>query len=112
MAKLNDRIDALRAKERARLSTKLDEARGNYRDTGYNRYWNQIERCEAQIAEIDGAAVVSKATLQMHKDDHRKHLQQIRDKVAELAAEEPLNIEFKTFRRWLENYLEHIWREC
>lgn len=35
---------------------KLREARGNYEDTGYDRYWNTIKRCEDMIDFLKNGA--------------------------------------------------------
>lgn len=53
MSKWKERIDKILTAERERIEKKLKEAEGNYRDTGYSRYFKQMEKCEIELAEIE-----------------------------------------------------------
>lgn len=39
--------------ERGKVELKLREMQGNYNDTGYERYYNLVQKYEAQLDEID-----------------------------------------------------------
>ena len=47
------RAQTILQKKQADLIDKLREAEINYNDTGYERYYNQKERIEAQIDQLD-----------------------------------------------------------
>lgn len=47
------RAQTILQKKQGDLIAKLREAEGNYNDTGYERYYNQKERIEAQIDQLD-----------------------------------------------------------
>jgi len=112
MMNLNEKINVIKGKERERLLVKLEDAKGNYRDTGKDRYFRQITRLEEQINAIDGMKEVTVAEVDNIKATHRKHLMDIKRRAEEFVKEEPLNIEFKHFYKWLDNYIEFIEREC
>lgn len=109
---LNEKINAIKNKERYRLLLKLEDAKGNYRDTGKDRYFKQITRLEEQISAIDGMTEATVAQVNNVKATHRKHIMDIKRRAEEFAKEEPLNIEFKHFCKWLDNYIDVIEREC
>lgn len=109
---LNEKISALKNKELERLSVKLKVAKGNYNDTGEDRYYRQIKRFEEEINFIDGTQPVTVTEVNFLKDIHRKHMQAIKKRAEEFVQEEPLNIEFKHFCKWLNDYLEYIEKEC
>ena len=47
------RVQTILQKKQADLIEKLREAEGNYNDTGFERYYKQKERIEAQIDQLD-----------------------------------------------------------
>lgn len=53
MSNWKDRVNKILDTETEKINAKLNEATGNYRDTGYQRYYNQIERCENELDEIE-----------------------------------------------------------
>ena len=108
---LADKIEAIKSKEKFRLLAKLKDAQGNYRDTGKDRYYKQITRIEQQLETIDCTKAVTVSEVNVLKDMHRKHLRDIKRRAEEFMMDEPLNIEFKHFCKWLDNYTEFIKRE-
>lgn len=52
-----DKIEAYRVRELKkainRLNDKREEARGNLNDTGYDRYYNAIQRCEKDLELLE-----------------------------------------------------------
>lgn len=48
IARVNDILD----KAMESLRNEYKEAEGNYRDTGWDRYYNKMERIEAEIEEL------------------------------------------------------------
>ena len=53
MSKWKDRVKKILDTEREKIEHKFLEAEGNYRDTGHGRYFNQMERYEKELVEID-----------------------------------------------------------
>jgi NAD-dependent DNA ligase len=59
------------------------EAEGSYRDTGYDRYFNKMQRLEKEIDEIEGF---------MHKNDNPvnvsgyKELQELKEQVMKIKS--------------------------
>jgi uncharacterized protein YfbU (UPF0304 family) len=109
---LDEKIEVLKNKEKAHLMAKLETAREMYNDTGYDRYFKQIKRFEEQLESIDCKDVITVAEVHNIKVLHWNHLQDIQKKAEEFAKEEPLNIEFKHFCKWLDNYMDFIEKDC
>lgn len=108
---LREKIDALKTKEKERLQKKLEAIEGDYRDTGKDCYYRTMQRLQAEIDAIDGMDGVTVAEVENLKVNHRKHLKDIKNRAEEFMMDEPLNIEFKHFCKWLNNYIEVMERE-
>ena len=52
MSKWRERINKILDSEQEKIERKLYEARGNLQDTGYDRYWKQVDRLEKELWEI------------------------------------------------------------
>lgn len=50
--KWKDRVNKILDAEEQRLKEKYRDAEGSYRDTGYDRYYNMMERCEKALNEV------------------------------------------------------------
>ncbi|WP_024831621.1 hypothetical protein [Ruminiclostridium josui] len=108
---LIEKINVLKEKERQKLSKQLKDAKANYADTGRDSYYKKICRIEKQIDEIDGSQPVTVAEINNIKKLHEKHMREIKNRVNEFIEEEPLNIEFKHFAKWLDNYIIYAEKE-
>lgn len=53
MAKWKERVDKILDAERTKLKEKYHEAEGNYRDTGYDRYYNMMTRAEDELEALE-----------------------------------------------------------
>ena len=52
MAKWKERVNKILDAEQARLKEKYREAEGSYRDTGYDRYYKMMNRCEQELEDL------------------------------------------------------------
>lgn len=52
MAKWKERVNKILDAEQARLNEKYRDAEGCYRDTGYDRYYNMMNRCEKELEDL------------------------------------------------------------
>lgn len=53
-AKWSERINKILDAEIAKAREKYREAEGNYRDTGWTRYYTAMEKAEAELNELEG----------------------------------------------------------
>ena len=53
MAKWQDRVNKIIEVEQLKLKAKYKEYEGNWRDTGYDRYYNAMERLENELDELE-----------------------------------------------------------
>lgn len=53
MNKTIDKCKSICFKEIEKLGAKREEAEGNYRDTGYGRYYNKMIECDETIEELE-----------------------------------------------------------
>ncbi len=51
--KWKDRVNKILDAETQRLKEKHRDAEGCYRDTGYDRYYNMMNRCEKELEELE-----------------------------------------------------------
>ena len=53
MSKWRERVNKILDAETERLKQKYRDAEGNWHDTGYQRYYSQMEKIEAELDDID-----------------------------------------------------------
>lgn len=81
MSKWKDRVERLLDAEHSRLELKYLEAQGNYRDTGYARYYNQMEKLEGELEEVDNFrnGALNTARVESEARRYRKAIFEYRD---------------------------------
>ena len=79
MSKWKERINKILDSEQEKIERKLYEARGNLQDTGYDRYWKEVDRLEKELWEIseyrEGTARVEslEATIRLYDQAIREY---------------------------------------
>lgn len=78
-----------------KLQAKYREAEGNYRDTGYARYYSAMEKLEAEIEKLENYRNGSAAVRLAEGELHRLHLacRDYQQKLAGMAQELPRDSE-------------------
>lgn len=79
-----------------KLKAEHEEAEDFYRDTGYDRYYKKMQKCESQIEEIEqylkaGTMEVREVTASEYKEllELRQKMKSIKNKVFYLSKELP-----------------------
>lgn len=93
------RADSIIGQGLEKLRAKHREAEGNYRDTGYTRYYTAMEKLEAQIDQLEGYRNGSHSARLTEGELNRLHLacRDYQQKLAEMAKELPQGSE----ERWI-----------
>lgn len=94
-----------------KLKNERKEAEDFYNDTGYERYYNKIQKCEKQIEEIEkyteaGKTEVRKITGEEYKEllELRQKIKNIKSKVFYLSKELPMCADLINLQDSLRDY--------
>lgn len=94
-----------------KLKTDYEEAEDFYRDTGYDRYYKKMQKCESQIAEIEkymnaGKTEVKQVTASEYKEllELRQKMKTIKNKVFYLSKELPMCADLINLQDLLRDY--------
>ena len=89
-----------------KLKAEHEEAEGSYRDTGYDRYYKKMQKCESQIEEIEqylkaGTMEVREVTASEYKELLELS---IKNKVFYLSKEMPMCADLMNLQDVLRDY--------
>lgn len=94
MSKYIEKVEKTLNAAISKLEAEMDEARRNYNDTGYDRYFNKMSKCEVEIEEIKAylkrdEAPVEKVTTEEYKEymKMKQDLKAIKNKLFYLVAD-------------------------
>lgn len=94
-----------------KLKADHEEAEDFYRDTGYDRYYNKIQKCENQIEEIEkylnaGKEEIKQITPSEYKEllELREAIKNVKSKVFYLSKELPMCADLVNLQDLLRNY--------
>ena len=94
-----------------KLKTEHEEAEDFYRDTGYDRYYKKMQKCESQIEEIEqylkaGTMEVKEVTASEYKEllELRQKMKSIKNKVFYLSKELPMCADLINLQDILRDY--------
>ncbi len=79
MSKTIERIEAYKAKEIEKAMSKLkpayEEAKDFYADTGYDRYYNKMQKCESELQELEEYLHKAESTVKdLTTEQYREYL--------------------------------------
>lgn len=89
-------------KELKKLEEKKSKAKRDYNDTGYDKHWKIIKKCEDQIAEIDKLMENSKSTT-VKEFEFLEKINNIKNKVINLRLDYPHEDGLKILANYLES---------
>lgn len=93
-----------------KLKTECEEAEDFFRDTGYDRYFNKMQKCESQIEEIEEYLGESQKKEEITSSEYKELLQlretmkNIKTKVFYLSKELPMCVDLINLKDLLRDY--------